>query len=190
MEIKNFIRKEKLALRNQMEPVIREQKSHAIMQRALSLPCIQNAGHVLCYAGYQSEVSTAEFIRELLAEEKRVYLPRVNGEAMEFYRISKEEDLVSGYKGILEPSLQCMQMYEAEEDKDTAMIMPGCAFARDGSRIGYGKGYYDRYLDKHTVKNRIAFCFSEQIAENIPTQQHDKKALFIVTEEEVIHCVK
>lgn len=190
METKNSIRKEKLSLRNGMDMTDRLQKSKRIVQSVLALPSLQEAEHILCYASYQSEVETIELIQKLLAQEKHVYLPRVNEGEMDFYQITGKDDLISGYKGILEPSFSCTKIYEAENHANAVMLMPGAAFSKDGSRIGYGKGYYDRYLDKYDIMNRIALCFSLQMTEYIPNDMHDKKASVIVTEDEVIHCKK
>ena len=188
MVTKTSIRKEKLALRNQMTRFEQENKSHVITERVLELSCIQRAENILCYAGYQSEVLTAELIEGLLSMGKNVFLPRVQGDEMDFFMISSCKDLTEGYKGIPEPSKACKETYVFEKKNDDVIIMPGCAFSYDGSRIGYGKGYYDRYLEKHDMVERVALCFSFQITENIPTDEYDKKASVLVTEEKVIAC--
>ena len=188
MVTKSSIRKEKLYLRGQKQEEERECMSLVIKEHVLELSCIQNAETVLCYAGYLSEVSTTELIKELLFLRKKVYLPKVNGEEMEFYRIEGLKDLTAGYKGIPEPSDACTEIYEINKDSSVVMIMPGCAFALDGSRVGYGKGYYDRYLEKHDIVKRVALCFSVQLTENIPTDSYDKKASLLITEKGIIYC--
>ncbi len=187
METKNSIRKRILALRSSIMPSEQKEKSHSIMQKVLGLTNVMEAEHVLCYAGYQSEVMTEELIEELLKQQKHVWLPRVNGEEMEFYQIHSVEDLISGYKNIPEPSQNCQQIFPKEMDLKAVMIMPGCVFAKDGSRIGYGKGYYDRYLQKHAIKHRIALCFALQLVEWIPTDEYDQKASILVMEDEIIY---
>ena len=186
METKNSIRKQILTLRSQMKPVQQTSKSRAIVQKVLEIPDLQNAEHILCYAGYQSEVLTEELIEALLKQQKCIWLPRVNGEEMDFYQIQSMEDLVCGYKNIPEPSILCQKKFPKEFDTKAVMIMPGCVFAKDGSRIGYGKGYYDRYLEKHNLQIRIALCFTLQLVDKIPTDFHDKKASVLVTEDEII----
>ena len=188
MVTKNFIRKEKLLLRGQIPEGERESMSLTIKKHVLSLPCIQKAEAVLCYAGYLSEVSTTELIKELLILGKKVYLPKVKGEEMEFYRIRDLKELTAGYKGIPEPTNVCTEIYDTENDSAVVMIMPGCAFAPDGSRAGYGKGYYDRYLEKYDIVERVALCFSVQMTESIPTDSYDKKASLLITEQGVIYC--
>lgn len=188
MVTKSSIRKEKLILRGRIPEEEREKMSRAIKEQVLELPCIKKAEAVLCYAGYQSEVATNELITELLMLGKKIYLPRVNGEDMDFYQIMSLTDLTAGYKGIPEPSAACIDMYDLQKKYDTVLIMPGCAFATDGSRVGYGKGYYDRYLEKNDIMERVALCYSVQITESIPIDNYDKKALVLVTEQEVIYC--
>jgi len=188
MVTKTSIRKEMLALRNQMTICEQESKSHIIAENVLKLPCVEQAENILCYAGYQSEVLTSELIDSLLSLGKNVFLPRVQGDEMDFFKISSYKDLTEGYKGIPEPSKTCKETYAFEKKNDDVIIMPGCAFSYDGSRIGYGKGFYDRYLEKHDMVERVALCFSFQITENIPTDEYDKKASVLVTEERVIDC--
>ena len=190
MGTKSSIRKEKLLLRGLLTQEERKDKDNAICKRVLDLSCVNEADTILCYASYQSEVSTDKLVRSFLLAGKQVFLPRVNGEEMEFYRIENVQDLVAGYKGIPEPSNACMVTYVPDMTSKAVMIMPGCAFSRDGFRIGYGKGYYDRFLAKCDIMNRIALCFSVQIMESIPNDAHDKKASVIVSEKGITECRK
>ena len=193
METKNSIRKDMLAMRGAISVKERMLYSRKIKEKLLSLDIVHRAKNILCYAGYGSEVSTDELIEELFCLGKNVFLPRVNGEEMDFYRIESLDDLEEGYKGILEPKKSCTDVFgkeDYEDDNNSVMLMPGAVFAPDGSRIGYGKGYYDRYLDKYDIMNRIALCFSIQIREYVPSDAHDKKASIIVSEKEIMRCGK
>ena len=190
METKNSIRKKILALRDGMPDDERLLFSKNITDALLKMEQIQQAENILCFAGYKSEVSTTELIVSLLNRDKRVFLPRVDGDEMEFYRIQGLQDFEEGYKGILEPSMSCTEVFRGPVSKETVMLMPGAVFAKDGSRIGYGKGFYDRYLAKHDIMNRIALCFSSQLLESIPSDAHDKKASVIVTEAGITECRK
>ena len=193
METKNSIRKEMLALRNSMSMEERILYSKKIKENVLSMDVVLSADTVLCFAGYGSEVSTMELAQEFLRIGKNVYLPRVSGEEMDFYRIISLDDLEEGYKGIPEPKKICTDVFTMDdyESRDSiVMLMPGVVFAPDGSRIGYGKGYYDRYLEKYDIMNRIALCFSLQMTESIPSDAHDKKASVIITEKGITECRK
>ena len=193
METKNSIRKEMLLLRNSMPIEERIFNSRRIKENVLSMDVVINAKTVLCFAGYGSEVCTMELMEELLRMGKMVFLPRVSGEEMDFYRIGSLDDLEEGYKGIPEPKKTCTDVFSIGDDKSDeriVMLMPGAVFSTDGCRIGYGKGYYDRYLAKCDIMNRIALCFSMQIREGIPCDIHDKKASVIVTEKSITECRK
>lgn len=188
MGTKNSIRKEKLLLRGHLSQEERKCKDDAICKKVLELSCVNDADTVLCYASYQSEVSTDMLIRSFLQTKKRIFLPRVNGEEMDFYQIEKMQDLVEGYRGIPEPSKDCTVTYIPDKTEKAVMIMPGCAFSRKGFRIGYGKGYYDRYLDKYDMVERVALCYSLQLSEDIEPDVHDRKATCLITEDEIIVC--
>ena len=188
MGTKNSIRKEKLLLRANLSQEERGSKDEAIRKKVLELSCVKEADTILCYASYQSEVSTDKLVCNFLQIGKKVFLPRVNGEEMDFCRIESMEDLTEGYKGIPEPSKECSVTYIPDKAVKAVMIMPGCAFSREGFRIGYGKGYYDRYLDKCDMVERVALCYSLQLTDDIEPDAHDKKATCLVTEDEVIVC--
>lgn len=190
METKNSIRKKFLKIRNDISFNERILLSAAIKDRILSMEQIQRADTVLCYAGYGSEVQTMELIETLLFYGKHVYLPRVKGMDMDFFRIMNWKDLKKGYMGIYEPSEKCTDVFAFDNYDKTVMIMPGAVFAPDGSRVGYGKGYYDRYLDRHNITERIAICFQVQITDSIPVDEYDKKALWLVTEKGIYECRK
>lgn len=193
METKSSIRRQILGLRNAMSAGETETKSNKIQQNVLSLISVQRAEYVLCYASYRSEVQTRELIKELLKQGKKVYLPKVSGDEMDFIKINNITDLSEGYKGIPEPSIKCTELFTkalCEEDKErVVMILPGAAFSESGARIGYGKGYYDRYLSHIPCMERIALCYEVQIVEDIPTDIHDIPMTMIVTEEKVRHII-
>lgn len=193
METKISIRKQILNFRNAMSAGECNEKSGVIMQQVLSLLPVQKAEYVLCYAGYKSEVRTKNLIKELLREGKQVYLPRVSGEEMDFYRIRSLTELTEGYKGIPEPSTECTDIFTKvlwEKDKErVVMLLPGAAFSESGARIGYGKGYYDRYLSHIPCLERIALCYELQIVEDFPADVHDIPMTMIVTEEKIRHMI-
>lgn len=194
METKSSIRKQSLALRNAMNPDECIFKSKNIMQNILLLSQVKKADYILCYAGYKSEVMTNDLIKELLKIGKQVYLPRVSGDEMDFYRISELSQLTEGYKGIPEPEKDCTdlftkELWEQNRDK-VVMFLPGAAFSKTGARIGYGKGYYDRYLERIFCEERIALCYESQIVESIPVDEHDIPVTTIVTEKKIRHIIK
>ena len=98
---------------------------------------------------------------------------------MKFYQITSYDDLEAGYFGILEPKEECKEVNVSE---NSIVIMPGVAFDRKGNRIGYGKGYYDKYFSRYPEVYKIAIAFSMQIVDEIPADEFDIKANCVVTD--------
>lgn len=192
METKISIRKAVLTARNALTKEEQNQKSKIISEKTANLESVEKADTVLCYAGYKSEVLTNSLIQNLLERGKKVYLPKVSNDDMEFQRIYRQDDLVNGYMNIPEPGDHCTetflpQMLSQYGDR-VVMILPGCAFSPNGERIGYGKGYYDRYLMRIPCKERIALCYELQLVDKIPVDIHDIPMTRIVTEQRII-CI-
>ena len=114
---------------------------------------------------------------------KRTAVPKVLGDGrMEFYVIRAFRELRPGFKGILEP-VDGMMVTPVEH---VFMIMPGVAFAKEGGRIGYGKGFYDRYLALHPNLLRAAVSFESQIVPRIPAGPYDMRPDWLITEARTI----
>lgn len=139
---------------------------------------------VYVYASCQNEVNTWEFICECLEEDRRVALPRVcsDGVHMEFFYIHSPEDVIEGYKGILEPGLHCKK---AEERRKKIILIPGVGFDRKRNRVGYGKGFYDRYLAGRSFEKRIGLAYEFQIFDEIACDTGDIRPDAVITEKAV-----
>ena len=175
-ETKSRIRGRMLKIRNALTQEERDRAAHLLTERILGHPWFQASDAILCYADYGSEISTKGLILEALSAGKTVFLPRVEGEEMAFYRISGLSELVHGYKGIPEPEGNTEKYFgEAQAAERTLLVMPGVAFDRNRNRIGYGKGFYDRFLaDNPGLQRRsIAVGFQCQMAEELPAEETD-----------------
>lgn len=189
MEDKKTVRREALALRDALTPKERTQGSAKIREKMLKLPCYQEADVILAYVSYRSEVDTFALIRQALSDGKQVFAPKVEAKEMAFWQIKSVDDLKSGYRGILEPEeTRSYHTFLAEKKTaKTLMWMPGAAFDREHHRIGYGGGFYDRYLDRAGRENTAgmlttaALAFDCQVMEKIPYEQHDCKPDFVLT---------
>lgn len=184
METKALIRRQILELRDGMDAEERERKSSLIAGRVMDHPAFKEADCILCYASYKSEADTFSLMGHALAMGKKVYCPKVHGKEMEFYRIFSMEDLKKGYKGIREPRGEGERLFMpgmAAEEK-CLMVMPGSVFDRDRNRIGYGGGYYDRYLAGHAGIATVAVCFDMQVLEKVPSDVYDRKPDMVLTE--------
>ena len=186
METKKKIRQEILERRDALSAEERAQRSFKILRCVEQLPEFQKAETLLLFAGYGSEPDTLSFMDAWIQKGKQVYCPVVLGETMEFYRIVSLRELKDGYKGIKEPVPSEERKYIPKEQD--FMLVPGTVFDREGNRIGYGKGFYDRYLSGDFKGDAAAIAFSMQIVENgrIPTEETDHKIKCIVTENEII----
>lgn len=180
---KRKIRKEVLSLRNNMSPEEQRAASLKIADRLIGHQWFYGSEILLIFTSFGSEIDTTEIINEALRMGKRVYVPRVEGEEMQFYRILSLKELSPGYKGIMEPD-GFSERYEycPETMKSTLMIMPGVAFDPLKNRIGYGKGFYDRYLsDKAALVQRtVAIGFQCQLVEEIPFEERDIKPCQVI----------
>ena len=187
---KRSIRQAVLVGREQISPAERIRMSEQITEMVRRQEAYRAAEDVLCFVSYGSEVVTDDLIEQALREEKRVYVPSVTDAgsgAMEFVRITGLQELVEGYKGIREPVSG--DVYAPDCTRQALMILPGVAFDRQGHRIGYGGGFYDRYLERiHKIcpMKTIAIGFQIQIVDWIEPGEYDMPYDVLITEREEI----
>lgn len=158
-----------------LSDIEKEEISSQIFSNIAELNEIRQASVVALFASLPDEPQTTAII-EQLAKSKRIVLPRIEGDEMEFYDIS--EGLRKGAFGIMEP----IANRPISPNEIDVMIVPGVAFTRIGTRLGRGKGFYDKYLSRNGFRAyTIGVCFPCQMVENIPTEKHDKMLDSIVT---------
>lgn len=184
MENKRTIRKDILKKRNTLTEKQREKYSKLIQETLFSLPEYIDSEIILTYISYQSEVSTAEIISHALKEGKKVFCPKVlEAGIMEFYEITSLEDVICGYKNIPEPNTSTVFCQENERS-NVIMLMPLVGFDTQKNRVGYGGGFYDRYISKIPHLKKIALAFECQKYESfLPVEITDRKPDFIITEQ-------
>lgn len=156
----------------------------AIYEKAMSLPEWELARNVFVYVGIGCEVSTNVLIEGLISGGKRVYVPlcRGNGE-MDAVYIPFPESLRPGRYGIPEPHSRDEKAFPEELD---IILVPGVAFGLDGTRLGRGAGYYDRFLSRAEKAKKIALCREAALFETVPTEPHDEKVDIVVSERRII----
>lgn len=155
----------------------------------------EGAKLLLFYVSYRSEADTRYLLRQALKAGRDIAVPKVEGTELLFYRIIDMTQLVSGYRGILEPDVgRAKLISEAELQEYVAgqaiLFVPGCAFDRRGGRMGYGGGFYDRFISRYPNLLKVAFSYEEQIVERVPAQEHDRRVDLIITEKEIIRAGK
>ena len=154
-----------------------------ILSKVLSHPLIQEAKIIGCYVSLPGEVDTFNMIEKLLTE-KRICVPKVIGNEMEFYEIHSFNDLQEGCFHVLEP-FNCVKICPQEID---CMLVPLLAYDQDNYRVGYGKGYYDRYLANYSGL-KVALCFAKTIYnEIIPSDEYDIK-MDLIIDENILHII-
>lgn len=178
-ELKAALRKELAARRNALPD--REAKSRAIEKQVMALPEYLKADRLLLYLSTGSEVDTWGLLEKALCHGKAVFAPLcLDGEChMAFYRVKSREDLKKGRFGIWEPDpAACPPL---EEPAGALCLVPGLAFDQFGCRLGYGKGYYDRFLAAHAVE-AVGVCYGELLLPQLPWETLDRRVGCIVTE--------
>jgi 5-formyltetrahydrofolate cyclo-ligase len=128
------------------------------------------------------EVDTRVIIEEAWGQGKVVVVPKCNPKTREmtFYRITSFDEVEESYSNLLEPIVEKTIAYMAREID--LLILPGVAFTRDGWRLGYGGGYYDRYLSAFFGKH-VALAYECQMVKKMPINSYDKKMMKVITEE-------
>ena len=176
--LKKALRKEIKALRAAHTDEQIHELSLGVRDQVLTLQEYRQAEVIYAYVDCKHEVETSDIIRAAWADGKRVAVPKVLGQDMKFFYItSLENDLEEGYYGIREPYEKHAADESGDEEK-ALMLMPG--------RIGYGGGFYDRFLEAHPKLSRVALAFEFQVKESVPYEAFDICPEKIVTEKRVI----
>ena len=153
-----------------------------LLLKSWQLSCYQKAKVLFGYVGRDDEVNTSPVLRQALSEGKRVGVPLCAGPGvMEVREIESLEDLNPGFCGMKEPDRTCPLIRPDEID---LVLVPCLSCTRDGTRLGYGGGYYDRYLKK--VRGTTLAIFRERLlSASLPVEPHDIPVLGVITENTV-----
>ncbi len=178
---KKEIRDTVLAIRKSFDTDYLDRLSTVICNRILKQPMYADCKDLVLYMPINNEVNVEILMKQAFEDGKNVWLPRVINKNMEFYKYSKDTTLIKGAYGILEPDTNEI----LTPDNNTLIIMPGAAFSEDMGRIGYGGGYYDTYLSKHTCCKTIAACYNFQIMPMVPMDEHDIKPDMIISDDNI-----
>ena len=174
---KRDIRLEVLEKRARMSPEERASKSRAIGDRLMKTGQWADAKTVFLYMSLPGEVETDRLIAEAWSQGKQVAVPKVTEEGLVFSKLDSFEELSEGSFHVREP-----KMIREISDGSALVIMPGVAFDKKCNRIGYGKGFYDRYLFEHRGHPAVALSYDFAVYSEIPSGPHDIKPGLIITE--------
>ena len=158
-------------------------KSDEIRQRLLGVERVKQAKTICTFISAFKEPDTVEIIKELWEQDKKIVVPITDIESgtLSLSYINSMDDMKKGAYGILEPKT----VRKADENNIDVILVPGLAFDRNGGRMGFGKGYYDRLLESSKAV-KIGLCYDFQILEKIPTEIHDVPMNFVITEKEIL----
>jgi 5-formyltetrahydrofolate cyclo-ligase len=182
---KKATRSRVLALRDALTSEERNSKTAAISERLVALQAFVEAGTIAAYASFATEFDTGPFLKQVLARNKRLVLPRVDRDSkrIQFHFVTDlDRSLIPGPWGIREPDpTQCRIADTGDID---FMLVPGVAFTPDCARLGYGGGFYDAAIDEaRTDAAKVAAAFAVQLVEDLPVEPHDQRVDLVVTED-------
>ena len=152
--------------------------SDKICENFLDSDIYKNCQNILAYSTIQNEVDLSQIINQALLDNKNLFLPRVEGDSMNFFRINNTDKLQIGSYNILEP--QNGTVYQ--DSTNSIMLVPGIAFSTEGAGIGFGKGFYDKYLSQHKSIFKIGIAYDWQITKSWVTNEFDINMNMIITE--------
>jgi 5-formyltetrahydrofolate cyclo-ligase len=182
---KNTLRQILLAKRKALTATEVGSASRSIQERFLASGEFGTSQVLALYAPIHNEVETDAVLSVALDAAKTVLYPVVNGESLEFRRVSSHEELQKGAFGIPEPLASCAVISPRMAD---FIVIPGVGFDLRGKRIGYGKGFYDKAL--HSLEGTgkfVGFCYDFQLVDEIVHEPHDVKLDLIITEKRVVY---
>lgn len=185
MEKKN-IREEVIKKRESLSLEIRKAYDEVIFKHLIISDIYKKSKRIFTYISFGSEVDTKRFIKYALSDNKEIYVPKTNkaNKEMVAININSLDNMDVDKWGILEPkSINKNKIGEVFD----LVIMPGVAFDRRGNRIGYGGGYYDKYISKINLQcTKLVLAYDLQIVNEFKNEQHDIKVDYIITNNEFI----
>jgi 5-formyltetrahydrofolate cyclo-ligase len=182
--MKDELRREMLDMRQTMSEHSVQRGSEGITEKLLSLPCVRHALRLMAYCAVKNEPDMWAFIYALLDMGKRVALPCITGDDIVAAEYRRGALLQCGAYGIPQPAVSSgCESFEPE-----IVIVPGVVFDLQCCRIGFGAGYYDRFL-RQSRAVKIGVCYESQLVDNIEAEPHDVCMDYVVTEKRVLGAV-
>ncbi len=164
-ELRKWIREQKRA----MTPQMVAQASAELAQKLFATSFYRNANTIYGYLPYNQEVRTVPILEQALQDGKKVAVPKVYGDTMRFIYLDDLSQVAPSDMGIPEP----IQDEPIASDQTALVLMPGLAFDQNGNRMGYGGGFYDKFLAAEPEHPTVALCYGFQMVDAIPTDDYD-----------------
>lgn len=182
---KEQLRRRMLGLRRALPPDEVKRRSEAVLSHLLSHPIYRNSRTVHTYVSLEDEVDTWPLISGALEDGKRVVVPVVSDDDMLHCEVGPTSEFVRGRFGLWEPK----RRREVEVEELDLVVVPGVAFDRRGYRLGFGRGYYDRFLSRASAP-KVGLAFDFQVVPRIPDDPHDQRVDYLATEEGIFRIFK
>jgi 5-formyltetrahydrofolate cyclo-ligase len=186
------LRKNRLAARDQMEQALRKEKGKKICALLTAHPVVSNAAHLFIYVDFRSEVETIDLIRQLIEDGKTISVPvtLLEESRLQAVRLTNPDtQLMPGCYGIPEPTPDQIATATVDPLTIDTVLIPGSVFDTGGGRLGYGGGYYDRFLTESAPRAaRVGVAFELQLVEQVPMEPHDQYMDVLVTEQQIYDC--
>ena len=181
-EQKNILRAELMHLRSEIADGERAAAERSVFQRIISLVSFRYAENILLYYPIKNEVDIISIAEYALKSGKGVAFPKCDSGSctMTFHYINSIDELALGTYGIREPKSNA-PLYDCQSSERDVILVPAVGFDRMGYRIGYGKGYYDRYLNGFKGTS-IGICFDKLLKHELPRGRYDKQVDIVLTE--------
>jgi len=181
-EQKSLLRKSLMQQRAALDPMDRADKNRSILANLASVLELVSAQNIFCFISVGTEVDTHRLIDWLELQGKNLAVPKIiAGEVMIAVKFNGWSDVDSGPLGI--PAPCSTNEFTAAID---ICITPGLGFTLGGQRLGYGLGYYDKWLARHQVRHKLALCYECQLVEDLPVDHYDIPVDILVTENRII----
>ncbi len=185
-ELKNKLRREVKEQIKLLDIKYCEETNTRIQEAILKLPEYKAAKTIFCFVGTREEIDTTIILQDALNQGKCVTVPKCIGKGiMVAYQIESLAQLKEGAYGILEPDAS--KSIEISPSQIELALIPCLSANRKGQRIGYGGGFYDKYLEQ-TDAMRVVLCREQLMREDIPVEKYDRLMDVVVSEEKVVRC--
>ena len=172
---KEFLRNQ--ALKKRLNIIDKKSREQIITDKILNNDQVITSKNILVYISLTNEVSTDYLVEKLFELGKNIYVPKVIDKNIKFCKLNKDDILQKGKFGILEP----ISNDELENFENSVVIVPGLMFDKLGNRLGYGGGYYDRFLENKKIY-KIGICFKEFLEDYLESKSHDIKMDLLITD--------
>jgi len=183
-ETKDSLRKQILNKRKSFSQEQLQEKNSKIFEKLFSLQEFSQVNNIGVYVSFNNEVETRKIIEKLLELKKNLFAPVMDfgNEHFSYAKISSLENLTENKYGVLEPK----EKEFVEASQIDVFLVPGAAFDSQRNRIGWGKGYYDKFFNKNNPSGKkIGLFFEFQLIKEVPVESFDVKMDFIITEKEI-----